>query len=85
LAGVRFARRFVLLVPLGMAVAGLSIGTGRSAYETAGGQLAVAVGLLSVAGCWIWSGRLMRVPGEPRVFAAAIDTGDPSPPAEPAT
>jgi hypothetical protein len=31
---VRFARRFVLIVPVGMAVAGLSIGTGRTAYET---------------------------------------------------
>jgi tight adherence protein B len=67
-AGVRFARRFVLLVPLGMTVAGLSIGTGRHAYATAGGQLAVAVGLLAVAGCWIWSGRIMRVPQQPRVF-----------------
>ena len=34
-AGVRFARRFVLIVPVGMAVAGLSIGTGREAYRTA--------------------------------------------------
>ncbi len=67
-AGVRFARRFVLLVPLGMAVAGLSIGTGRHAYATAGGQLAVAIGLLAVAACWIWSGRIMRVPQPPRVF-----------------
>jgi len=67
-AGVRFARRFVLLVPLGMALAGLTIGTGRSAYETAGGQLAVAAGLLAVMLCWLWSGRLMRLPPEPRVF-----------------
>ena len=67
-AGVRFARRFVLLVPLGMALAGLAIGTGRSAYETAGGQIAVGVGLLAVIACWIWSGRLMRLPEEPRVF-----------------
>jgi tight adherence protein B len=67
-AGVRFARRFVLLVPLGMALAGLAIGTGRSAYETAGGQIAVGVGLMAVVGCWVWSGRLMRLPEEPRVF-----------------
>jgi tight adherence protein B len=69
LAGVRFARRFVLVVPLGMAVAGLSIGTGRASYETPSGQVAVVVGLLAMAACWYWSGRLLRVPGEPRVFA----------------
>ncbi len=68
-AGVRFARRFVLLVPLGMAVAGLSIGTGRAAYQTTGGQIAVVVGLVAVVACWLWSGRLMALPEEPRVFA----------------
>ena len=67
-AGVRFARRFVLLVPLGMALAGLTIGTGRHAYATAGGQVAVAVGLIAVGACWAWSGRLMRLPHSPRVF-----------------
>lgn len=67
-AGVRFARRFVLLVPLGMALAGLSIGSGRAAYESAGGQVAVAIGLAAVVACWVWSGRLMRLPAEPRVF-----------------
>lgn len=68
MAGVRFARRFVLLVPIGMAVAGLTIGSGRQAYTTSGGQAAVGVGLLSVALCWWWSGRLMRLPSPPRVF-----------------
>lgn len=67
-AGVRFARRFVLIVPLGMTMAGLSIGTGRAAYQTVGGQLAVAGGLTVVAACWIWAGRLMRLPEEQRVF-----------------
>ncbi|MGH9282701.1 MAG: type II secretion system F family protein, partial [Acidimicrobiales bacterium] len=67
-AGVRFARRFVLIVPLGMTLAGLSIGTGREAYRTLGGQLAVAAGLLVVAACWLWAGRLMRLPEGERVF-----------------
>ena len=67
-AGVRFARWFVLAVPLGMTLAGLSIGTGREAYQTAAGQLAVAAGLGCVAACWIWAGRLMRLPEEERVF-----------------
>lgn len=70
-AGVRFARRFVLVVPLGMTLAGLSIGTGRAAYQTPAGQLAVAVGLAVVAACWVWAGRLMKLPEEERVF-----TGD---------
>ena len=67
-AGVRFARRFVLLVPVGMALAGLSIGTGRRAYGTAAGQVLVALGIGSVAACWMWAGRLMRLPTEPRVL-----------------
>jgi tight adherence protein B len=67
-AGVRFARRFVLLVPLGMALAGLSIGSGRSAYQTASGQVGVAFGLVMVVLCWTWAGRLMRLPEEERVF-----------------
>ncbi|HEX2065057.1 MAG TPA: hypothetical protein VHE80_11620, partial [Acidimicrobiales bacterium] len=55
-AGVRFARRFVLIVPLGMTLAGLSIGTGRDAYRTLTGQVAVALGLVCVAACWVWAG-----------------------------
>jgi tight adherence protein B len=67
-AGVRFARRFVLVVPLGMALAGMSIGPGRDAYRTPLGQLAVAVGLVMVVLCWAWAGQLMRLPEEERVF-----------------
>ena len=69
-AGVRFARRFVLLVPAGMAVAGLSVGSGRTAYGTAGGQVAVVVGIGLTAVCWWWSGRILRLPRERRVFTA---------------
>lgn len=68
-AGVRFARRFVLLVPLGMAVAGMSLGDGRASYETPGGQAAVGAGAVLVALCWIWAGRIMAIPDEERVFA----------------
>ncbi|MGH9158323.1 MAG: type II secretion system F family protein [Acidimicrobiales bacterium] len=67
-AGVRFARRFVLIVPVGMALAGLSIGTGRRAYQTVAGQLAVAAGLGFIAACWAWAGLLMKLPEEERVF-----------------
>ena len=67
-AGVRFARRFVLLVPFGMALVGLSIGDGRTAYEKPAGQVAAMVAVAMVVGCWVWSGRIMRLPEEERVF-----------------
>jgi tight adherence protein B len=67
-AGVRFARRFVLLVPLGMALAGTSVGTGRDAYRTPLGQAMVTAALLMVGACWWWAGRLLRLPEPERVF-----------------
>ncbi len=67
-AGVRFARRFVLVVPLGMAVAGMSVGNGRAAYRTPVGQLAVVVGVALVVACWVWAGRIMALPEQDRVF-----------------
>ena len=73
-AGVRFARRFVLIVPIGMAFAGLSIGTGRSAYQTPMGQAAVVVGIAVMGLCWTWAGRLMRLPEEQRVFTGRMTT-----------
>ncbi|MBI2708694.1 MAG: hypothetical protein HYX34_03245 [Actinobacteria bacterium] len=68
-AGVRFARRFVLVVPAGMALAGMSIGNGRSAYREPIGQLAILVGIGMVVLCWLWAGAIMRLPEEERVFA----------------
>ncbi len=68
-AGARFARAFVVVVPLGMALMGLSIGNGRASFRTTGGQTAVVVGLLVMVGCWLWAGRLMTLPDRQRVFA----------------
>jgi tight adherence protein B len=51
-----------------MTLAGLSIGTGRAAYQTPVGQVLVVIGLAAMAGCWLWAGRLMRLPEEQRVF-----------------
>ncbi|MCB0976703.1 MAG: hypothetical protein KDB02_04525 [Acidimicrobiales bacterium] len=67
-AGVRFARWFVLIVPLGMALAGMGVGDGRDAYREPTGQLLVAVGMVMIVGCWVWAGRIMQVPEEERVF-----------------
>ena len=67
-AGVRFARRFVLLVPVGMALVGMTIGNGRAAYATPWGQAMVAVGIVCIVVCWVWAGRLLALPEEERVF-----------------
>lgn len=67
-AGVRFARRFVLIVPLGMALAGMSVGNGRSAYQEPQGQLLVVAAMVMIAVCWVWAGRIMAIPDEERVF-----------------
>lgn len=68
-AGARFARRFVLFVPLGMALAGLMIGTGRQAYQSPLGQVLVAAAIAMMAACWLWAGRFLRLPEEERVFS----------------
>jgi len=67
-AGARFARIFVLVVPAGMALAGTSIGNGRDAYRSATGQMIVLVALALVIACWVWAGRVMRLPETERVF-----------------
>jgi tight adherence protein B len=53
-----------------MALAGMSVGTGRAAYQTPGGQALVVLALVLVIGCWIWAGRIMVLPEEQRVFDA---------------
>lgn len=77
-AGARFTRRFVILVPLGMAFVGLSIGTGRTAYETPVGQVMVLVGLALMAVCWAWAGQIMRLPEEQRVLFDKVPSAVPA-------
>jgi tight adherence protein B len=67
-AGVRFARLFVLAVPLGMASVGLTIGDGRASYATARGQTLVLLAFALMGACWIWASRLLQLPEEERVF-----------------
>ena len=67
-AGARLARWFVIVVPAGMAFAGLNLGDGGAAYRTPGGQAAVVAAIALIALCWGWAGRIMRVPGQRRVF-----------------
>jgi tight adherence protein B len=67
-AGVRFARLFVLLVPVGMALVGLAIGDGRAAYRAPTGQVGVLVAFALMGLCWLWASHLLRLPEEERVF-----------------
>lgn len=67
-AGARFARWFVLAVPVGMALVGQTIAGGRGAYTSPGAQVMVLLALAMIAGCWVWAGRLMALPTEERVF-----------------
>lgn len=67
-AGARFARWFTVVVPLGMALVGMSIGEGRAAYSSTYGQALVVVALLIMVGCWVAASRIMRLPDETRVF-----------------
>lgn len=67
-AGARFARRFVVFAPFGMALAGMSVGNGRQAFRSATGQALTLVAVLLVVGCWLWAGRILQIPEEQRVF-----------------
>jgi tight adherence protein B len=67
-AGARLARIFVILVPAGMALAGLSVGNGSAAYRSPIGQVLVSVGITLIIVCWLWASRVMRLPEAQRVF-----------------
>jgi len=69
LAGARFARKFVVIVPVVMAAVGVWVGDGRAAYQTPTGQLVGITALTVMIGCWWWAGRLLTLPSPPRVFA----------------
>jgi tight adherence protein B len=69
-AAARFARSFVLVVPLGMAGVGLTIGDGRAAYAGPGAQALVLVAIAGIGACWWWAARLLRLPEPDRVFVA---------------
>jgi tight adherence protein B len=74
-AGVRFARSFVIVVPVGMALVGLGIGDGRAAFQSATGQLWVLIAFAMMAGCWVWAGHLLKLPEEERVFFQDAEGG----------
>jgi tight adherence protein B len=44
------------------------VGNGRQAFQSATGQTLTLFAVLLVVGCWLWAGRILRVPEEERVF-----------------
>ncbi len=67
-SGVRFARWFTLIVPIGMALSGMTIGNGRASYQTPSGQFGVLLAIVLTAACWMWAGRIMTLPETQRVL-----------------
>ncbi|MDA8373212.1 MAG: hypothetical protein M0Z91_02975 [Actinomycetota bacterium] len=61
LAGLRFARLFVFIVPAGMTLAGAGI-AGISAYRSGAGRAGIAFSVVVLALCWAWASRLGRAP-----------------------
>lgn len=70
-AGAKFARWFVLVVPIGMALVGQSIATGRAAYQSPGATLWIGIALAIIGLCWWWASQLMQLPAEERVFRSS--------------
>jgi tight adherence protein B len=67
-SGVRFARWFTLVVPIGMSFVGMTIGNGRDSYRTASGQLSLLVAVACTSACWMWASRIMVLPEPQRVL-----------------
>ncbi len=61
LAGLRFARLFVFIVPVGMTLAGAGI-AGISAYRSTAGRAGIAFSAAVLAACWVWASRLGKAP-----------------------
>ena len=57
LAGVKFARYFVIAVPVGMMMAGIGI-AGFAPYRTPVGEFAIAGSVVLLIGCWSWASHL---------------------------
>lgn len=74
LAGVRAARAFIVIIPTGMALAGLSFAGSVAPFTTATSLAEMAAALAILAGCWYWSSRLMIFPSWPaRKFPSSTE------------
>lgn len=65
LAGVRTARAFIVIIPVGMALAGISFAGATAPFLTKPAILQILIALAILAMCWYWSSRLMSFPRTP--------------------
>ncbi len=65
LAGVRTARTFIVIIPLGMALAGVSFAGSLRPFLSPSSLLQLLAGLAITVLCWYWSSRLMAFPSLP--------------------
>lgn len=65
LAGVRTARVFIVIIPIGMALAGISFAGSTAPFLTKGAIFQVSIAAAILAICWYWSSRLMSFPKTP--------------------
>ena len=65
LSGVRTARIFILVIPAGMALAGLSFAGSVRPFLTVASIGQIVAALLLLATCWYWSTKLMHFPAWP--------------------
>ena len=62
LAGVRTARAFILIIPLGMALVGISFAGSVEPFLRPVSLVQILAALLVLTLCWNWSSRLMAFP-----------------------
>ncbi len=62
LAGVRTARVFIAIIPLGMATAGVAFAGSAQPFMSSSSLLLILAAFAVVAGCWAWSSNLMNFP-----------------------
>jgi tight adherence protein B len=65
LAGVRTARAFILIIPLGMALVGISFAGSVEPFLSLVSLVQIMAALLVLALCWYWSSKLMAFPAWP--------------------
>lgn len=65
LAGVRTARTFIVIIPIGLALAGFSFAGSISPFLTTVSVVQMLAALAILTLCWFWSNRLMTFPAWP--------------------